>query len=358
MKTNKRIAIIIPSLGMGGAERVASELANEMLSRNIYVHFFLLDNDDIYYDLDKKVKIDFVEFDSNKNRLSRNIYRIKKLRNLLKINSIDVVISFLTSANFLSILSTINLKVKVFVSERSNPNIDSKKIKFMRNCLYRMADGCVFQTVDAINIFRGKIKKNGIVIENPVKKGLPKWNSVKKHNDSIVTACRLEESKNIPMLLYSFSAICKKYSNYKLFIYGDGPEKDNLNQLINKYKLNNNVFLEGKNANWHNEAIKSKIFILTSNYEGMSNSLLEALSMGIPTISTDHPIGGARALIVNSKNGFLIPINDTEVLTQKMFELIENSELQKKFSIEAEKINEKFDIKNITDKWLDYILKE
>ncbi len=354
----KKYAIILPSLGMGGAERVASEIANEMIKHNNYVQFILLDNNDVYYKLDRRIKVDFMDYDEKKNKIIKNYYRIKKLRCFLKKESIDIVISFLTSANFLAILSAIGTNTKVFVSERSNPNIDSTIIKFIRKILYRMADGCVFQTTDAMNLFKGKIRRNSIVIENPVKSNLPRWSNYKKHDDSIVTACRLEKSKNIPMLLLAFSKIIMKYDEFKLLIFGDGPEKENIYHLIEKMNLKNNVFLMGKDINWHVMAVKCRIFVLSSDYEGMSNSLLEALAMGMPVVSTDHPIGGAKALINNNENGFLVPVNDSDAMAESLFKIISNKELQNNFSKNAEKICQTLSISNITNKWLKYVNKE
>ncbi len=355
MNDKKKYAIVIPSLSMGGAERVASELANEMIKRNIDVQFVLLDNDDVYYKLDKRIDVTFIDYDKNKNKISRNCFRIKKIRHFLKENSIDIVISFLTSANFMSILSTMNTKIKVFVSERSNPNVDRKSIKIIRNILYRMADGCVFQTKEALNIFKGKIRKRSVVIENPIKKGLPQWIDVKKHNEDIVIACRLEKSKNIPMLLDAFSTVKDYNNNCKLLIFGDGPEKYNIQKLVDEKHLRKNVLLMGKDVNWHKKAVNSTVFVLSSDYEGMSNSLLEALSMGMPVVSTDHPIGGARALIEDKKNGFLVPIKDSEKMSKRIIEIMDSKKLQINFSKEAIKVNEKLSVERIADKWLDFV---
>ena len=353
--TAKNIAFVLPSLGMGGAERVASELANEFVKNGINTSIILLDNNEICYELDENIDIHFIEYDKNQNTIKRNLQRIKKLRNLLVEKQIDSVISFVTSADFLAVLATRNIKTKVYVSERSDPSKSSKKISMIRNFLYKRADGVIFQTKEAMEYFPKKIQKKGKIIWNPVKSNLPRWDSVNEHKKVIVTACRLEESKNIPMLIDAFEKVKKIHKDYELVIFGNGAEKDNIQAKIKQLGLEESVFLKGRNNHWHDEAIQFSIFVLSSNYEGMSNSLLEALAMGIPVISTDHPVGGAREVIRNQENGFLIKVNDTDELYTRLIELIENENLQKKFSNESKKVIQEMNIKVIAKKWLKFV---
>lgn len=353
---NKNIAITIPSLGMGGAERVTSELSNEFIKYGMNVIFILLDNNENYYPINEKIKIYFNSYNKKKNTFMRNIERIKKIRKILLDNKIDIVLSFLTSANFLSILATRKTNIRVYVSERSDPNKNTEKIKMLRNLLYQRCDGIIFQTEDAKKCFSKKIQKKSRVIGNPIKDNLPKWKDVKVHDESIVTAVRLEKSKNIPMLLDAFAKVQKIYSNYKLIIFGDGPEYENIKEKSKTLGLEENVILKGRNNKWHEEAIHSSVFVLSSDYEGMSNSLLEALSMGMPVVSTDHPIGGAREVITNGKNGFLVPVNNAEVFSKKLLELISKKEMQNYFSKNAEKISQTMNVQKIGKIWLDYIL--
>lgn len=354
-KIEKKMAIIIPSLKMGGAERVATELANEFIKYGLDVSFILLDYPDIYYNIDKSIKVFFVDYNREKNVILRNLERIKKIKKIIRSNSIDTVLSFLTSANFLSILATMGTDVKVFASERSDPNKNTKKIKLIRNILYEYCDGLIFQTQDAKKCFPKSIQKKSKVIGNPIKDNLPKWDSKEEHEKNIITAVRLEQSKNIPMLLEAFERVHQIHNDYCLLIYGDGPEYNNIKEKIDSLNLSKYVILKGKNSQWHQEAVKDSIFVLSSDYEGMSNSLLEALAMGMPVISTDHPIGGAREVIINKKNGLLVPINNVEVLASTLLELIENKELSNSISKNAEKIIETMNVREISKRWLKYL---
>ena len=97
------------------------------------------------------------------------------------------------------------------------------------------------------------------------------------------------------------------------------------------------------------------MFVSSSDYEGMSNALIEAMAMGVPVISTDHPIGGARMLIQNNVNGVLVPVNDTEEMISKIEMLISNEDYLEKISNEALKIKEELEIGKITNDWLNFI---
>ena len=357
MKNQKEnIAIAIPNLKMGGAERVVCELANDFTAMGYHITIVLLDSPEIYYKLNSNITTYFIEYNKNKNTFFRNIERVNKFRKFIKENSINIVLSFLTSSNFLSILATRGIKVQTYISERSDPNKDTKKIKRIRNILYSFSDGLICQTEEAMNYFPSIIRNKGIVIKNPIKENLPKWREINEHDRNIVTAVRLNKAKNIPMLIDAFSKVQSQYQDYKLLIYGDGEERDNIKQKIEDYGLEKSIILKGKNNQWHEEAKYASMFVLSSDYEGMSNSLLEAMAMGMPVISTNHPVGGAREVIENGKNGFLVPVGDSDELADKIKKIIENKELQLQFSEKAEEILKVLNRKKIIKQWLDFLI--
>jgi glycosyltransferase involved in cell wall biosynthesis len=147
----------------------------------------------------------------------------------------------------------------------------------------------------------------------------------------------------------------KSFPEYELHIYGEGEEKENLVEYITKKRITEKVFLDGFFANIHEEIKDAAMYVSTSNYEGMSNSMLEALALGIPTICTDCPSGGARMVITNGVNGLLIPVGDEKALIEAMFFLIENPKDSARMSINGEKIVDRLSEKKIVDKWEKYI---
>ena len=245
---------------------------------------------------------------------------------------------------------------KLIISERNDPYNDPsvKWIRKVRDLLYPVVDGVVYQTPDAAAYFEGFLRKPSAVISNPLKDCLP--DSFHGMRDKrIVTAARLAEAKNLPLLINAFNTISRKYGEYRLEIYGEGPDRKKLEKMIYDLELVDKVILKGYTKNLHEEIKTAACFVLASNYEGISNAMLEALGLGVPTICTDCPIGGARMFIENMKNGILVPVGDQKALETAIELVISDSELQEHFSKEAISIREKLSAKNISEQWAEFI---
>ena len=157
------------------------------------------------------------------------------------------------------------------------------------------------------------------------------------------------------MLIDAFKEVSTKYNDYKLYIYGEGPLRKHLEDKIKKYDLENKVFMPGYVDNVNELMNDAKVYISTSNYEGISNSMLEALAMGIPTICTDCPVGGAAMFIKDHKNGILIPVGNKETLVESMEEIIEMKDLENELSKNSVVIKEELNIQKIFKKWEELI---
>ena len=242
------------------------------------------------------------------------------------------------------------------MSDRNNPEKEYKSFlnKILMKWLYKRADGFVFQTREQKNFFDVGIQKKSIIIQNPLKSEFLRSEKYEKQN-IIINVGRLVKQKNQELLIKSFKKISDKYSKYTLKIFGDGPLKNKLQSLIEELELENKVFLCGISDNIKEELIKSKIFVLSSDYEGMPNALLEAMASGLACISTDCPCGGPKELIRNGENGILIDVNNQNELENNLEKLIENEELMKKIGESASKITEELNPKIINRKWEDYI---
>ena len=163
----ENIVFVLPGLGKGGAERVVSELANEMTNRSYCVTVLLLDNNVIEYSLNPKIKVEFLAYDPTLSSIRRTRKRIQLLRNAIKRHQADTVISFLTSANILSCFACRKLKVRLIVSERSDPSCNcSKKADMLRKSAYKYADGFVFQTDKA----KAWFSKSILILSNAILK--------------------------------------------------------------------------------------------------------------------------------------------------------------------------------------------
>lgn len=351
----KNILFVIGVLSNGGAERVISILAKVFCDMGYKVNIITIYGDKNDYVGDDRVQI-YPLSHKYKNRLIRFFEIIYKTRKLIKKLNPDVIISFVAIINIHTIISNAFLKYKLIVSERNDPyqNPENIIIRKLRDILYNFADGYVFQTDDARKYFSKKIQNKSTIIPNPIMSDLPYWNPNKK-SKTIITACRLTKQKNLPMLINAFSKIKSKYPDYKLKIFGVGELRNELLALIEKLNLKEDVLLPGFSNNIHNEMASASLFVISSNYEGISNSMLEALAIGVPVVSTDSPIGGARMFINNGVNGILTKVGDTSDLVRAMDKILSDNEFAIRLSKESIKIRRKLSQDTITKNWIEYI---
>ncbi len=351
----KKICFIINSLGGGGAERVISVLASNLCKEfDVYI-VLLINNNFIAYDIDKTVKI--IQLDKYSNKIQQLFKTPVDLAKTMKKINADLYISFCTMENVMSLLANIKARRKLIISERNSPKTEQINhiFKILRKFLYPKADGYVFQTNDAKQYYSNGIQKKSYVIPNPVKYELPDaaYGSTKK----ICSVGRLFEQKNYPLLITTFSKFLKKYPDYNLEIYGKGSEEDSLKKLVSDLKITDRVYFKGFSQNVHDCIKDADFFVMTSNYEGMPNALLEALAMGLPCISSDCPVGGPKELIDNYLNGLLFEVGNSSDLLDKMLYFASHEEERIQMGIEAKNIKEKYSAKKISQMWIDVIEK-
>lgn len=354
----KKITFVIPSLGSGGAERVISSLANELVQRGYNVSIVLVIVREQKYVIDHRVSIhclDCIE-DQDKPVVKRCLLRFSKLRRIMKQLNPDVVISFLSENNIDVCLSAIGLKIPVIVSERNDPAVDpaSRLKQILRRFAYLRANGFVFQTPDARSYFSHRIQKKSTIILNPLTSTIAEAFHGEREK-RIVAVGRLAHQKNYPALLESFSGFSKKYPEYVLDIFGQGPLEQSLQKQIHAMELDGAVTLKGFCADVHNAIRKASIYVLSSDFEGMPNTLIEAMSLGLPCISTDCPCGGPRMLIQNGENGILVPVGDAVALENAMSTLAADPDYAAKIGLAAELLRNRVDIGTVTDQWIDFI---
>lgn len=356
-KSNKGITFLIESLSDGGAERVTSVLANIFSDNGFNVNMIIINETENEYLINDKIKRYYLSSKKSSIRFFRLIKRIREVNKLMrKINS-DVIISLaMPSTNISLITWLLGNGKKVILSERNDPNCypKSKRLKKIRNFLYNLADSIVFQTKDAKEYFSKNIQKKGFIIPNPIKADLPQpYEGIRRKE--IVNFCRLDSQKNLNMLIDAFTLLSKEYPDYVLSIYGKGPLEDELKKYAEKQLGIGKINFIGYQKNIHNKILDSAMFVSSSNYEGISNSMLEALAIGLPTICTDCPVGGARMFIKPYENGLLVPVGDTIALYKAMKELIENKELSDKVSQNTVEIKKELSYDYIFQKWLNII---
>lgn len=348
-----KILCVIGSMGVGGgAERVMSHLTSFLSHNHDVTWLSLYHCDGPMYPTEKGVKrINGLE---QKNKLEA----VLKLRKYIKEHKPDVVLSFLTQINIATLLATLGTKTRVVVSDRGNLAVSNKVRKYLRLWLYPKAAGRVFQTKEARNYFTGKIKDDAIVIPNPIfiDSSLLTRSSDKRRKE-IVSVGRLDYQKNHELTIRAFNNIINNYPEYRLLIYGDGVEKDNLQQLIEKLGLKERVCLCGRHQDVLSRIREAQLFIMSSRWEGMPNALMEAMALGLPCISSDCPVGGPRELINNGRNGYLFENENQAQLQNLMCKVLSNLDSAETIGNNARDILSFYNTENICSIWEEYLIK-
>ena len=357
VRSLKNVVFTCDSMGSGGAEKVISIVSNEMSRQGIEVTIIGigdLNKPYSFYSLEPSVK--YVTLTNGRGKRINSLKRIFLLRKKIRIIKPDIVISFLPNANIYTFFALIGTKIPFINSERNNPAVDPKNKleRLLKLISFIKADGSVFQTKSALNFYPEVVKRKATIIKNPISLNVKSETKFTGRNTTILAVGRLTKQKNYINLLAAFKIFNEKMDfKYTLKIYGDGLLKD---ELIN-YCLENNiinyvVFMSNDN-NWHEKEINDAMYILSSDYEGMPNSLAEAMALGIPCISTDCPCGGSKELIKDGFNGFLVPVNNSDALAAKMI-LLSNQQSNRFSKINQSMIDE-YSATTITKQWILYI---
>lgn len=295
-------------------------------------------------------------YEDLKRKHFRYNHRIEPLKRYIHCNPDSVIISFMVQCyNTVFLAVGNNKKNRIIFSERDDPAfVTNKSTIKLRNQALRMADACVFQTVNAMNFFPEEIKLKSHIIPNPISEGLP-MPYVGPRRKVIVNFSRLHKKKNLPLLIDAFKLLSQDFSDYALHLYGDGELLDELANYIREQKLENRITIFNYRSDIYNIVKDYAMFVLSSDYEGISNSMLEAMALGLPVVCTDYPSGGARMFIKPYYNGILTPVGDVEELYKAMKYLIENPEKAAWMGLNASTIREELSLEKIAAKWIKVI---
>lgn len=172
----------------------------------------------------------------------------------------------------------------------------------------------------------------------------------KCENKKIISVGRLDSQKGYDILIDVWNIISKKYPDWVLEIYGDGPEKENLQNKINKLGLEKSFLLKGAVKDIQDKYLESSIYVMSSRYEGMPMVLLETMACGLPVISFDCPCG-PKDIIKNNENGFIVKFGNIEQMAEKIEELIIDEEKRKLFGKNARKNIQRYSQDKIMNQW-------
>ena len=289
------------------------------------------------------------------NPIIRNVKYIILLRSEIKRFNPDVVISFMPQPNFRTLLATRGLKTKTIISVRNDPNREYRGLirKLFAKILYKRSDGIVFQTEDAKEWFPQSIRNKGIIIFNQVDERFYNTTLSDKRKD-IVAVGSLSSQKNHRTLIDAYANVCGTLED-RLLIFGEGVLRDKLQAQIDAYHLEERVRLMGVTPDVPNAIRTAKLYVLSSDFEGMPNALMEAMAIGLPCLSTDCPCGGPKTLFGDVLKNYLVPVNDDQMMGRKIKELLEDDDIREEVGRLCKKKAEEFRPHAIIEKWENYI---
>lgn len=335
------IAIFIPSLRGGGAERVMVTLANAFAARNISVDLILVKAEGPYLsELDNVVRI----FDLN---VSRVIAGLPGLVRYFRREHPQALLSAMSHTNVIALLAKCLAfsGTRVVVSERTQVSVSSAMSVLRRRRLlpmlmrwtYPWANGVVAVSHGVADDLSRTIaipRERIVVIHNPidfdrinsnsVERSAELYESVSSQSPIILGVGRLVEAKNFSFLIQAFAQTLKQFPA-KLIILGEGPLRAKLEALIADNGLSNDVIMPGFVKNPYAWMRHAKIFVLSSSWEGFPNVLVEAMACGTAVISTDCP-SGPKEILEDGKWGRLVPVDDVDALAKAMVETLNETE--------------------------------
>ncbi|WP_276954183.1 glycosyltransferase [Helicobacter rodentium] len=354
MSDSKRhtLAFVISSLRMGGAERVASLIANE-LSSQYRILLFIWNDKERFYPLNPNVEIRILA--TKKRGVLGNILRIFKLWRAFRAQKVDLSIGFIHQTNILTILASKIARIPCIATEHSIFNaLESKFWRILRYLTYPLAN-CV-TTLTQQDLKHYSFVKNVYVLPNPVEITpnphalVENLNSFKPY---ILTAGRMIASKGFDELIDAFRIFSAQFPQYTLLLAGDGIQRKALEEQAKGLKCK---FL-GKIESLMPYYANAEFFALASHREALSNVLIESLLCGTPVVSYDCPYGPKEIIGCDSsiRNGILVEMNEKRVesLAAAFVKMAQN---RKDYAKNTALAYERFSSKVVLEKWQQLIL--
>ena len=358
-----KILFITNSLGFGGAEKMLTFVAESLNARGHKISIANLNTVPNYINayrrpMDENISI----YELEQGARSSALEKIRFVQKAARTEKADILIGFTEMPNVIAKIVGILLGVPSIMSERGDPARMGMG-KGLKNrlvlALINGSRGGVFQTEGARDFYSRGLRRRGVVIPNPIfiKGEIPSV-SQEEREKTVVSVGRLDNfQKRYDVMLDAFKLFSEKHPDYVLKLYGKGSDEELIATWANERGLSEKVKFMGLTTQPMQDIAKDGIFLITSDYEGISNSLLEAMAVGLPCVSTDHTPGGARLLITDHENGLLAPVEDAAALAAAMCEFAEDPALAAACGDNARDVVNRFAPERIIDMWESYIVK-
>lgn len=351
----KTIAFLIMDMdNKGGTERVVSMIANALSNRYRVYIFSCRNGLHPHFHLNDSVVYESLHGENYSNLIQRRLSLTLKLINKVRQNHIDIVVAVDIALYLYLLPLKIKRLCKVIAWEHFMFYLTPKKtLKIARYLAGKTADCIVVLSKHDLQNYKDNLKniKRIEYIYNPL--AVNTKDDANMNNHTVITVGRLVPQKNQQSLINIWREVEDKFPEWNLEIWGEGENRELLNEQIKKLNLHN-VKLCGYANNVSKVLKRASIFAFTSKYEGYGLALIEAQAKGLPCISFNCKEGPAE-IIKDGKNGYLIPIGQEDVFAKKLGKLMQNKGLREKFSSNSKNDLYKYNIKETTKKWINLL---
>ncbi len=350
----KTLMIVTGGIGGGGLARVTTKIANYYvdIGWDVVIVQLLADSVEDFYGL--RGTVQFENFHENCTK----IHGIKQIKPWLKLirtayykHRPSTILCMALKIGALACLSVGKDKnnPRIVVREMNDPKALGRS-RFVDGILFKLCrrvNGFIFQTHWEKNCYPQYLSIKGAVVPNPIE--VDNYSSIKRENRIVCVGTLRIKHKRQDILLRAFSVFEKSHPDYIVDFFGEGSDKQKLEKLAVDLGINNKIRFHGKTSDIMKKIVNASLFVMTSEYEGMSNSLVEALLLGIPCITSDW--NGANEIIENKINGLIFKRGDYLSLAQQMSFYVNNPDIAEKYAVEGKKQKEKYKEINVMPRY-------
>lgn len=358
-----KIVFITASIGYAGAAKQLCFVAESLAERGHEIHIVNLNSTQCAGAFERTVseKVTVHVAKTSGRRGFRRFEQIGYIKKVAKQVGTELLVGYTPYPNAMAKIVGSMLHIPAIMSERGDPNCTFGKsaISRMMFSIINRCEGGVFQTQGAMDYYKEGMRKRGTVIANPIFVNEdPPYVAATERDKTVVSVGRLDNfQKRYDVMFDAFSIFSKIHPAYRLKLYGTGNDEAKFHAWCEERGIADKVDFMGLTSQPMKDIAKDGMFLITSDFEGISNSLLEAMAAGLPCVSTDHTPGGARLLIQDGENGLLAPVADAEKLAEAMCRFAEDEELTEKCGVAARDVTNRFAPNVIVDQWEQYCLK-